>query len=60
MKYRVVIKVGYQTAFFEFETGVEACDFATAALSHSVKNEDSDKPTYVCIDVIDPEAEGEE
>ena len=60
MKYRVIIKVGYNEGWFEFNTPVEACNFATTAISHQVKNEDTRKTGYIRIEVVDPTVEVEE
>lgn len=60
MKYRVIIKVGYNEAWFEFDTPVEACNFATEAISKQVKNEDTRKTNHIRIEVVDPTVQVEE
>ena len=49
MKYRVVIKVGYREAIFEFDDITKAGEFASAALTNSIPSDDADKATYVTI-----------
>lgn len=58
--YRVVIKVGYYEAFFDFDSVNEACEFTRTAVVHSVENEDSKRPTSLTIKVINPEQERED
>ena len=60
MIYRVVLKVGYYSTYFEFKSSKDACDFASAALEHMVSNEDTDKATFVTLQVVDAEAEKKE
>ena len=60
MKYRVVIKVGYNEAWFEFDTPVGACNFATTAIGQQVKNGDTCKKDHIRIEVIDPTVKVEE
>ena len=57
VKYRVVIKVSYNEAWFEFESADQACNFATNALTHMVSNEDGKKSVKIRIEVVDVEAE---
>lgn len=58
--YRVVLKVGYNTAFFDFADNKAACEFAGTAMIHSVANEDTHKATYIAVEIINPEEEEEE
>lgn len=60
MKYRVIIKVSYQEAWFEFETAADACNFATIAISQQVKNDDTRKTDHIRIEVVDPTVKVEE
>ena len=60
MIYRVVLKVGYYSTYFEFKSSKDACDFAGAALEHMVSNEDTDNATFVTLQVVDAEAEKKE
>ena len=55
--YRVILKVSYHSAWFEFSDAAEACTFATKALEHMVTSEDQDKVPYVSLQVVDPEEE---
>ena len=54
MKYRVLIKVGYNNAYFDFDSMQSAGDFAVMALTHQVENEDTKKKMSIGIEVIDP------
>jgi hypothetical protein len=60
IKYRVVIKVSYNEAWFEFDSADQACGFATNALTHMVSNEDCRKSAKIRIEAVDIEAEKEE
>lgn len=61
MIYRVVLKVGYNDAFFDFATAEMAGEFASNALIHSVASEDTKRATYVSIKVMrDNEKNNEE
>jgi len=60
IKYRVILKIGYNEAWFEFENAVEAINFATVALQSMVANEDTTKKTKVTIQIINPNEEEEE
>ena len=59
MNYRVVLKVSYNEAWFDFDTIEEAGEFAKTILVHQTNSEDSRKKSSVKIDVINPEAEEE-
>lgn len=54
IKYRVILKIGYDEAWFEFENAVEAINFATVALQSMVANEDTNKKTKITIEIINP------
>lgn len=58
--YRVVVKVGYNDAAFEFESIRDAGDFARTILTHQVATEDTEKAPYVAIEVHTCECECEE
>lgn len=60
MIYRVVIKVGYNDAAFEFESLRVAGDFARMVLTHQVETEDTKKAIYVKIEVRSCEEDEEE
>lgn len=60
MIYRVVIKVGYNEAAFEFESLRDAGDFARMVLTHQVGTGDTEKALYVKIEVRSCEEEEEE
>lgn len=59
MIYRVVIKVGYNDAAFEFESLRDAGDFTRMVLTHQVETEDTEKALYVKIEVCLCEEEEE-
>lgn len=50
--YRVIVKVGYYEAWFEFESMSEAGAFAQTVLTHQASNEDTTRKLSVRIDVI--------
>ena len=47
MKFRVVLKISYYEAHFDFDSADEATKFATTALTHGVATEDTKKPLVV-------------
>lgn len=57
IKYRVRIKVSYHEAWFTFDDGKEACDFAVMALKHSADSDDQKQVPYVAIEVYEEEPE---
>lgn len=60
MKYRVIIKIGYNNAWFEFDSIAEAGSFAETVLVHQIPNEDTKKKSFITIQVVDENAESEE
>lgn len=60
MKYRVIVKVSYHEAWFEFDDIESAGEFAKNILTHQVESEDSKRKSTVRIDVVDPTIEGED
>ena len=60
MVYRVILKMGYYTSYFEFTESVEAVLFAQTALSHMVDSEDTKKKFMVMMEIVDPELEAKE
>jgi len=60
IKYRVVIKVSYNEAWFEYDGAAEAVNFASNALSHMVSNEDAKKPSRIAIEIVNTGMEEEE
>lgn len=60
MIFRVTLKVGYNRAFFDFNSAQDAGEFASNALAHSVSSEDTDKETYVAIKVMNDNDSDEE
>lgn len=61
INYRVIVKVGYREAFFDFDQPDKACNFATVAVAHQAHNGENEKKIEaVCIQVIDTDAEVEE
>lgn len=57
MVYRVILRVGYNVAYFEFEESVEAVLFAQTSLSHMVSCDDTKKKWNISLEVVDPELE---
>ena len=57
MIYRVIVKIGYNTAWFDFDTLEGAGEFAKTVLIHQVKNEDTRKTDHIRLEVIDPSIE---
>lgn len=53
MKYRLILKVGYNEIWFEFDTIAEAGLFAKTILVHQVENEDTKKKSFITIQVVD-------
>ena len=52
MIYRVIIKISYTVAYFDFDNIQEAGEFAKTALIHQTKSPDTEKGTYISIKVI--------
>lgn len=53
MKYRVILKVAYHEAWFDFDDADTACQFAGILLSHQSPNEDTRKTDHIRLEVID-------
>ena len=51
--YRVVLKVKYYEAHFDFETAEDAAAFARVALTHMVASEDTEKQTSIMMLISD-------
>ena len=60
MIFRVVLKVSYNEAYFDFGTPDEACIFAKIALEHSATSEDQNKLRKISIQVVNPDVKEEE
>lgn len=60
IKYRVILKVSYNEAWFEFEDGAKAVDFAKTALESMVNNKDMSRKSYVSVQVVDVDLENAE
>lgn len=60
MKYRVVLKVSYNVAYFDFASAEDACKFAATAIEHSAPSEDQKKIPKINIEVVNPEESEEE
>lgn len=55
MIYRVILKIGYYSNWFDFDDSDEAVNFAVCALKHNVPNEDRNNSlSEVSMMVIDP------
>lgn len=60
LKYRIILRVGYCEAWFEFDDPTAACDFARTALLHQTVNEDTEKrPFYLTMKIVDTELEAQ-
>lgn len=59
MKYRVILKVSYNEAYFDFDTIEEAGEFAKAILVHQVESPDSRKKSSIRVEIINPAIEEE-
>lgn len=51
--YRIIVKVGYHEAFFDFDDVNEAASFASIALKHSRGSDDSKKAYSINMKIID-------
>lgn len=60
MKYRIIFKVGYNEAWFEFSDLNEAGEFAKKLLTTLVPNEDTKKRNHIRLEIINSEIESEE
>ena len=63
MKYRVIVVVGYNEAWYDFDNIEAAGDFARTVLIHQIPNKDTRKKDHVRLEVIDTtitDAEDEE
>ena len=60
MIYRVIMKVSYNEAYFDFVDSAQACQFAGIALEHSTTSEDQRKLPSITIKVINTEVPDEE
>ncbi len=60
IKYRVIIKVSYNEAWFEFDTAEDACQFTTTALKHMADNEDGKKKSRITIQVVNADSTEED
>lgn len=60
MIYRVIIKVSYHEAYFDFDSSEEAMIFAEQALNHNTDSEDSKKARFVKIELINQEVKEDE
>lgn len=59
MKYRVILKVSYNEAWFDFDNIEDAGEFAKTILTHQVESEDSKRKSMIRLEIIDPSAEEE-
>lgn len=59
MKYRVILKVSYNEAWFDFDTIEEAGEFAKIVLVHQIESPDSKKKSTIRVEIIDPTTEEE-
>ena len=57
IKYRVIIKVSYYEAWFDFESIEDAGEFAKIALMHNVPSKDSREFEGIRIEVVNTDKE---
>jgi len=60
MKYRVIFKVSYNEAWFDFDTIEEAGEFAKTILVHQVESPDSKRRSIIRVEIINPAEEENE
>ena len=60
MKYRIILKAGYYSTWFDFDDIGEAGEFAKQMLIHQAPSEDTGKGTSMRIEVINEESDEEE
>lgn len=60
MIYRVILKVSYLDVFFDFNSSVDAVNFANTCVKKNVKSDDVKKSVGVTIQIIDKDKESEE
>ena len=60
MKYRVILKVSYNEAWFDFDTIEEAGEFAKTILLHQVESPDSKRKSTIRVEIINPAEEENE
>lgn len=60
MIYRVILKVGYHEAHFDFASVEDAATFGRVALSHMVDCDDTKAKTSITMLIIDPTKESKE
>ena len=53
MIYRVIMKVGYYEAWYDFDDAETACSFAQLMLTHQTPNDDTRKEKHIELKVID-------
>lgn len=58
--FRIILKVKYHEAWFEFDSAEEACAFAKTALEHMVNSEDQKKESLISIQMVDKSLEEQE
>lgn len=54
MIYRIILSIGYNKAWFDFNNIEEAGEFAKTILTHQSANEDRTKRDSVRLEIIDP------
>lgn len=60
MVYRVIIKISYREAYFDFETIEGACGFVKIAAEHTAGDDDGNKATILLRAVTPDEKESED
>lgn len=60
MKYRIILKVSYNEAWFDFDTIEDAGEFAKTILVHQINNEDCKRKSMIRMEIIDTTIEKSE
>ena len=60
MKYRVVLKVSYNEAWFDFDSAEEACKLAELLLTSMVDSDDQKRKAVIRMDIINTAVESDE
>ena len=58
--YRVIIRINWYDAFFEFDDMEKACSFANSALTHMVDSKDTQRKSSITVLIVDVDKEAEE
>ena len=51
--YRVILKISYREAYFDFVDAAEACGLAKTMIEHLVSSDDENEKAKIIIEIID-------